>query len=127
MSGFFGTPVDQAAWSTYTPTITSQGGTPTTVTATGRYKVIGKTAIVEINVTVTNAGTATGNMNATLPLTAASYNYSGSSFEYSATAKSGGAAINTGDLTRVFCRDAAAGSYWVTGYGVAISMIYELP
>lgn len=58
------------AWSTYTPTITAQAGTPTTVTAAGRFKTIGKTVFFQLTVTITAIGTATGLLNATLPVTA---------------------------------------------------------
>lgn len=52
------------AWTTYTPTATSSGGT---LTATGAYKQIGKTVFFHIVVTVTTAGTA--NFVVTLPVT----------------------------------------------------------
>lgn len=57
--------VDQTtAWTTYTPTVTSSGGT---LTATGAYKQIGKTLFFHIVVTVTTAGTS--NFVVTLPVT----------------------------------------------------------
>lgn len=125
MSGFSG--IDQSAWTAYTPTITAQTGTPTTVTATGRYKQIGKTVLLNITVAISNIGTAGSNLIASLPLTAAVLNFTGSSAEVAATAKSGGAAINTNSQTTVFCRDAATASYWVNGYTVVIGIIYEIP
>jgi len=57
----------EAAWSTYTPTINSTGGTFTTVSATGRYLQIGKLIHLNIEVTITTVGTATGQVQATLP------------------------------------------------------------
>lgn len=126
MSGFSGV-ADAAAWTAYTPTITSQSGAPTTVTATGRYKQIGKTIFLNVSVTITTKNTAAGNLIASLPFAAsAAAVFSGSSFESLVTAKSGGAAILAGAST-VFCRDAAAATYWVDGYLVAISIIYEIP
>ncbi len=58
------------AWSTYTPTITAFSGTFTTVTASGRYKQLGKTVFISITITTTNVGTAGGTINATLPFAA---------------------------------------------------------
>jgi hypothetical protein len=65
-----GTNDSGTSWTTYTPTITSQGGAPGATTPTGRWKSIGKTVFVEISVTITSAGTATGLLFATLPVTA---------------------------------------------------------
>jgi hypothetical protein len=58
------------AWLDYTPTITSGAGAFTLVTAEGRYKVIGKTCFVNVTIRITNAGTASGSLRATLPRTA---------------------------------------------------------
>lgn len=60
------------AWTVYTPTVTAQSGTFTSVSATGRYIVIGKTVHVKIVVAITTAGSASGAVIATLPVT--SYN-----------------------------------------------------
>lgn len=56
-----------AAWTTYTPTITASSGTFTTVSATGRFMVIGKTVHISIVITDTTNGSAAGNLIATLP------------------------------------------------------------
>ncbi|MCA1831227.1 MAG: hypothetical protein LC750_00505 [Actinobacteria bacterium] len=64
MSGFT---LDLGVWSTYTPTVTSTGGTITTVTSTGRYKLIGKIAFVLVTYNITSLGTATGDINLTFP------------------------------------------------------------
>ena len=55
------------AWTTYTPTVSSQSGTITTASATGRFKTLGKTCHVQVVVTVTTNGTGAGTLNATLP------------------------------------------------------------
>ena len=98
-------------------------GTPTTVTATGRYKQFGKTVIAEMDVVITDKGTASGALIATVPVTAAVFRYVGNSFEYQTTGLSGGTLLN-GPGTPTVCssRDAAAGTYWVNGYRVAITI-----
>lgn len=58
------------AWTSYTPTLTCTGGTLTTASATGRYKVIGKTTFVTINSTITTLGSCSTALLATLPNTA---------------------------------------------------------
>jgi hypothetical protein len=57
-----------AAWTTYTPAITSSVGSFTTLGAvSGRYKVLGKTLHVQISAAITTNGTAAGAILATLP------------------------------------------------------------
>jgi hypothetical protein len=120
--------VDQTtAWTTYTPTITSQTGTITTSSATGRYKQIGKTVFVEVDITVTTAGTGAGSLLATLPLTAAANNYAGSAYEYQLTGKSGAAIIGPISATQIAGRDAAAVTFIANGAKVIMCATYELP
>jgi hypothetical protein len=90
--------VDQTtAWTTYTPTITASSGTITTVGAvSGRYRQIGKTIIAQISATITTAGTAAGQLQATLPFTAAAFDYIGSSRDYVVSGTSGAAWIASG-------------------------------
>ena len=57
-----------AAWTAYTPTVTPGGGSFTTVSATGRYKVLGKTVWMEAAITITTVGTATGTLALSLPV-----------------------------------------------------------
>lgn len=57
-----------SAWTPYTPVVTAASGTFTTVTATGRYKKIGRTVFVTANLVVTTVGTATGAARMSLPV-----------------------------------------------------------
>ena len=61
---------DNAAYTSYTPTITSGTGSFTTVSATGSSKRIGKVVDVKIAITITTNGTAATDVRATLPFTA---------------------------------------------------------
>lgn len=55
-------------WMAYTPIISAfGGGSFTTVSATGRYKQLGKTFFVQIDISITNVGTAMAPIGATLP------------------------------------------------------------
>lgn len=58
-------------WSDWTPTITAQAGTFTTVSGTGRYARIGKVIFVIIVITITTNGTAASWIKSTLPVNAA--------------------------------------------------------
>jgi hypothetical protein len=59
------------AWTSYTPTVSSLSGTITSYTSSGQYQTIGKTCIVSMTVTITNAGTGAAQLVATLPVTPA--------------------------------------------------------
>lgn len=120
----FGGLVDNAAWTAYTPTITSSAGTPTTVSGAGRYKQIGKTVFFSINVTVTTKGTAAGSMRATLPISA-SQTISVKSFDNN-TGASGGGSIFNGAPTFVGAFKYDATTWWADGASVIISGLYEI-
>lgn len=54
-------------WTSYTPTVTAGSGTFTTVSATGKYLILGKLAFVTITITITTNGTAADRVIATFP------------------------------------------------------------
>jgi hypothetical protein len=56
------------AWTAYTPTITAGSGAFTTVSATGRWKQLGKIVFVQFKITDTANGTAASFAIATLPV-----------------------------------------------------------
>lgn len=128
MSGFSGP--DQSSWTPYTPAVRSSAGslasTSSTASATGRYKQIGKSILLQIEVTITTAGTATGSVFATLPFAARASRFAGSTYEYANSAKSGAAMIDP-SATELYTRDAAAVSWWVNGNSLAITILYEIP
>ena len=58
-------PVTQVA---YTPVVSTSSGTITSYTASGLYKLIGTTCILNVVISVTNNGTGAGVFNVTLPI-----------------------------------------------------------
>jgi hypothetical protein len=77
-SSKFSIPSNQLAletWSEYTPIISCGSGSFTTVSATGRYKKLGKVVHLNVVVTITNNGTAGSSVRICLPFTAASNYY----------------------------------------------------
>lgn len=78
------------AWATYTPTPASGSGSFTTVSATGRYKQIGKTVFIQVSVLITTVGTAAGAVTVTLPFPAVAANYALTGYASSALALSVG-------------------------------------
>jgi hypothetical protein len=68
---------NSGAWTGFTPTVTAQSGTATTVSAEGAYQRIGKTCIYRAYVSVTDKGTADGNMFIELPFTTVNKRQSG--------------------------------------------------
>lgn len=117
----------ESAWTSYTPTVTAQTGTFTTVSATGRYKKIGKTVFVEAKITMTTVGTAAGYFSMTPPaVTAAAFDYCGVFFESGISSKSGGVVMINGFAGGNILGRAADGTTIIqNGAIVVISMTYE--
>jgi hypothetical protein len=69
---------------TYTPTVTATSGTFTTVSATGRYVKIGNQVTVNVTITITSVGSASGRIKYTLPYTPTANYYTGAALELSA-------------------------------------------
>ncbi len=120
--------IDNAVWTTYTPTVTAAVGTCTSCPATGRYKQIGKTVFVETDVTVTTLGTASTQMIVTLPMNAAAFRYTGISFDYGATFKSGALFIAGATTPGSFqTSDATGATFFAPSAKVVSSVTYEVP
>lgn len=116
------------SWTVYTPSITSQGGTPTTVSATGRYKQIGKTVFCQILIGITSIGTATGQIFASLPTNAAAFSYTGVTYEQATTGNTGASVIiGANNATRLQTAQYNGATWWVNGYSPAITITYETP
>lgn len=79
------------AWTSYTPTISAATGTITTASGTAKYHTIGKTCIVNMNITITTAGTGNNQLFVTLPFTSAARIQSGTT---------GGEFSNTGYMIK---------------------------
>ncbi|MEY9157338.1 hypothetical protein [Bradyrhizobium japonicum] len=69
MSGFSGPGPISTPWTSASPTVTSSINALTSASCTLKYKLLGKTAIFTATVTVTTAGTGSGNLQFTLPFT----------------------------------------------------------
>ena len=67
-------PLNNTAWTAYTPAVQPVSGSFTAASATGAYKQIGKTVFCRIIVTVTTIGTGSGGIIASLPVTALAAN-----------------------------------------------------
>ena len=65
---------NNAAWTSYTPTLTSQTGSITTATASGYYTRIGKLCAVYVRANITTAGTGAGFLGISMPFTSANTN-----------------------------------------------------
>jgi len=120
-----GAALDNLAWTSYTPTITAQTGTITTSSGTARYKQIGKTIFLTMDITITTAGTGSGSLVLSLPTTAFSAMYVGSVYEYQQSGKSGASFIFTGGATTLSIRDSTNGTYIITGNKMIVSITYE--
>ena len=111
-------------WTSYTPTITSQGGSITTYTATGKYLQIDKGMFFIFTVTLSNVGTATGNMIITLPFTAVGSS-AGSAYEYNTTGKGGPVSI-ANNASVAISRDYNNTTWFSNGWNLYASIFYEV-
>jgi hypothetical protein len=65
-----------SAWTTYTPTVSASSGTITSYTVnSARYQKIGKTVLLQLDITITNNGTGAGSVRVTVPVTATTNAY----------------------------------------------------
>ena len=117
-----------AAWETWTPTVTATAGTITSGTVVmARYARINKLVFVDVNYSITTAGTAaSASLVITLPVAPlasyASGNFLGSGREYIASGF-----MLQGLFTSPTCRITDyAGAGWIqNGLGASITLCYE--
>lgn len=118
---------NNAAWTTYTPTVTSTTGSFTTVSATGRHTRVGKLAVVQFSVTITTNGTAAGQVIVTAPFGAlASSTYMGVTRESNATGNMGYAAISSGGGSSFYCANYDNTYMGGTGRLISGTISYEV-
>lgn len=118
-----GVTIDNNAWTTYTPTVTCVGGAPASSTASGRYKQLGKTIFLQINISAFSAGTCTNSIKATLPVASSANAYSLSTVDFNTASMLTGAIFST-DTTviRVF---SVVGAFPPAGALPLITGVYE--
>jgi len=115
------------AWTEYTPTVTSGAGSLTSYTAKGRYTKIGKTVIALIDISITNNGTGSSNIQFTLPVTATAL------YGTTDSIGSGRETATTGRMLQVYKISTTLGAviYYdnpypaVTGGRLSLSITYE--
>lgn len=115
------------AWTSWTPTISAVSGTITTSSITSAaYQQIGKVVICRFDVSISNAGTASGALRLTVPVSAKNITiYGGGGREYSVTGVSLTIGIDSSDLTRMEIRKYDNGSIIVNNYRLIGELIYE--
>jgi hypothetical protein len=126
LAGPDNTTLDFGAWVAYTPTVTATAGTFTTVSATGRYKQFGKTIQLQVDVLMTAIGSASVNLQISLPFAAANNVYVGIAREHLVSGRSGAAIIQSGGSIAIAI-DAVGTSFIANGAGVAFGITYEIP
>ena len=115
------------AGTSYTPTITAGSGTPTTVTATGRYIQSDKGVLFTFSVTITDKGSAGGQLFVSVPVNCtSSARYSGVTRDAGVTGNMGYGLIAVSlDGQNVICRQYNDASFWTNNYVVQGSIFYE--
>jgi hypothetical protein len=86
----------EAAWTSFTPAVTAQSGTFTSVSAAGAYSAIGKLVHFIISITITTVGTAAGNTIVQLPLGTAARTFAVAGVETNINGNSLNAYCNSG-------------------------------
>lgn len=119
------TPVGFPQSMNYTPTITSGGGTPTTVTATCKFSIAGDQCKIYEVVTMTNAGTASGEVLSTLPVSFSDDRSPLSAWEGASTGFSCVAHGLLSDLTKIGVSKYDFTTIWATGRVLFISGNYS--
>ena len=118
---------NNAAWTTYTPTVTATTGSFTTVSATGRYTRVGKLCVTQFTVTITTNGTAAGQVVVTAPFGAsAAVTYMGVTRESNATGNAGYAAISSGGGSSFYCANYDNSYMGGTGRLISGTISYEV-
>jgi hypothetical protein len=117
---------NNAAWTSYTPTVTAGGGTITSYTANGAYTRIGKLCVYRFYVNITNNGTANFAMYVTLPITAKADFYVGTAREVAVNGLMGAASIPASVPTRVDVNRYDNGTMLGTGVVVVGTISYEV-
>ena len=117
---------NNAAWTSYTPTITSQSGTITTSSGEGYYTRVGKMCAIYVRANVITAGTGTGYLRVTVPFTARGIiEQIGVGRETAANGKALTAKIAASDNAMEIIYYDATGAT-VSGTRNIISMVYEV-
>ena len=119
-----GTGTSLGAWTTYTPTVTANSGTFTTVAALGRYCRIGKMVHCVIRISITDAGTASLPI-VTLPVAAINYvAQAASGFESGVTNKQVFGNIPAG-ASNMYIRMYDSSNAAVNSYTLNLTFTYE--
>ncbi len=108
-------------WFSYTPSITSGVGALTTVSATGKFSVLGRNVNVAIGITITTNGTGAGYINAPLPITSSISNFTFAGRENNVTGNMLQGIISGGNILIFTYANSYPGG---TGYGLVISGVY---
>jgi hypothetical protein len=119
----FAQAVSTNAWTAYTPTATPATGAFTTVSATGSFKLVGKTCHVAAQVSITTNGTGAGRVRITLPFTQTGFITMGTYRENNITGESGQVFVS-GNLAQMATD--SNGYPGGNGYGLLASFIYEV-
>ncbi len=112
-------------WQSYTPTVTAESGTLTTVSSTGFYKLEGKICHVRIQVNLTTLGTGAGALIATLPKTGKPSTIQVLTGINSSTANTLSGIITSADATRVAVRLYNASAPLANGQVAVVEGSYE--
>jgi hypothetical protein len=113
---------------TWTPVVTSQTGSLTAYTSSGRYTKIGNTVYVSALFAITTAGTAGSYANISgYPFTSrANQTFNGSTRESASTGNLYNATLNPNDTTGIIGGNANAALVWTNNYEYTWNLTYQV-
>ena len=115
-----------AAWETWTPTVTSSGGTLGSTTASGKYSRVNKLITCTFDILITAVGTGAGSLVFTLPLTAVTATNGGAWGTWRERAVTGELGfVNRADSAKAFCDKYDATAILNTGRHFIGTFTYE--
>jgi hypothetical protein len=89
------------AWTAYSPTVTPETGSFTTISSNGHYRKLGKTVLFRMEIFITTNGTAAGSIYATLPVNGLASAGQVLDVNILPSYFSGNAAIESGDTSKI--------------------------
>lgn len=126
---YAGAGATEGSWTNYTPTITAEIGTATSVTTiAGRYQMINsKTCLVQATWRVVTVGTASGLAIFTLPFTSKASNFIavGTARETESSGDIGHVTVTSNIATGKTAKYNNT-TFWVNAYTVNVQVIYEV-
>lgn len=116
-------PIFETRWLSYTPTVTTEGGAITSTTSASTYLIRERSLFLKAQLTITNAGTGTGALIITVPLSSVDIFWGGAGREYGSTGVTFGLTGSTNNFS-VYKYD--NGTIIATNAAIKVGVFYAI-